>query len=145
MKCCIRWHFLARILNEQAVIIDQNKNSNCTAKHLIPTKVRIKPGGGGGDIHIGPVGDVPNFRASIFKNNSRTGFEISPKISRTGIGQIYPKGSPINENSDLMHVFHLIFLEQICVFPNIFPEQGKRIFPGGHFPFICLLLHPLSL
>ena len=37
-------------------------------------------------------------------------------------------------NSDLMHIFDLIFPEQVCLFTNLFPEKGKKNFPGGHLP-----------
>ena len=33
----------------------------------------------------------------------------------------------IVKDSDLMHIFDLIFPEQVRLLPNIFPEQGQKI------------------
>ena len=84
--------------------------------------------------HLGPVRDVPVFRVSIFSKSSRTVFEISVTIPKQAhdfpeqVKFILKGLLLIMKNGNLMHIFGLIFPET-GLFPNIFPEQGRRNFP----------------
>ena len=43
-----------------------------------------------------------------------------------------------------MHIFDLIFPEQVCLFPSLFPEQGQKIYIGRHLPVHMSTVTPLG-
>ena len=88
--------------------------------------------GRGSHFYVGPVGDVPTFRVSIFRKKSRPEVKISAKFQNRHLKSLERsnilRALLLVKNSDLMHTFDLIFPEQVCsFFQRFFQSRLKKI------------------